>query len=474
MIDTRIIKRLSVVALFIGGCVVGPTFERPAVEAPSDWGADKADARWPESDWWTEFQDPVLDRMVAEALTNNHDLKAAVERVAEARALAQVAGASLYPSLSADVQIGRQKSASGNPNARLAAPTNFYRAGLTASYEIDLFGLNRAQTQAAAANLKGSEFDRRTVELGVVAVTASTYFALCALDARLAVAQETLANARNTQQLIRDQQQAGMATMLQLAQQQVEIATIEASIPALKTQRRQTLNALALLVGHLPEGFDILPTAIVQVRPPEIPAGLPSTLIERRPDIMRAEATLESANADVRAATAALFPRINLTGQRGYASLALRQLFDPANAFYTLAAGLTAPLFQGGRLRGELAYTEARHRELVQNYRQNVLTAFSDVENALTARRNTADTLAAQGDAVAQAALAYRIAKLQYEQGMADYLAVLTAERSLLAARDAEVQAQFARLDAAVSVYQALGGGVVAPPSQVLKPFEEL
>jgi len=472
MIDIPIIKRLSVVvvSLLIGACAVGPANERPAAQVPSDWAAGKADARWPAPDWWTAFQDPVLDRLASEALANNHDLKAAVERVAEARALAQVAGATLYPSLSADVQAGRQKNSSSNPNGKSVAATSYYQAGLTASYEIDLFGLNRDQAEEAAANLKGSEFDRRTVELGVVAATASTYLALGALDARLAVAQEVLANARNTLQVVRAQQQAGMATSLQVAQQQAEVATLEAVIPTLKTQRQQAVTALALLVGRLPEGFDVSPTAIAQLRPPETPAGLPSALIERRPDILRAEAALSSANANVRAATAALFPRIDLTAQGGYASLALHQLLEPGSTFYALASGLTAPLFDGGKLRGELAFTEARYRELVQNYQQNVLAAFIDVENALTAQRNAADTLAAQRDAVAQATLAYRIATLQYDQGMADYLAVLTAGRGLFAARNAEVQAQFARLAAAVSIYQALGGGWRMPVSAATAP----
>jgi len=461
MIDISAIKTLSVVAfaLLIGGCAVGPAFERPAVEAPSAWVAGKADARWPEADWWTEFHDPVLDRLVSEALANNHELKAAVERVAEARALAQVVGAARYPSLSADIQAGRQKNSSANPNAKSTTPTNTYQAGLTASYEIDLFGLNRAQAEAAAANLKGSEFDRQTVALGVAAATVSTYFQACALDARLAVAQDTLANARQTLRVVRARQQSGMATALEVTQQQVEIATLEAAIPGLETQQQQALNALALLVGRLPEGFDVNPTTIAQLLPPETPAGLPSALLERRPDILSAEATLVSANADVRAATAALFPRIDLTTKGGYASLALHQLFDPGSTFYTLAAGLTAPLFEGGRLRGERAFAEARYRELAENYQQTVLTAFRDVENALTAQRNTADTLAARGIAVAQATTAYRIAKLQYEQGMADYLMVLTTERSLLAARDAEIQARNLRLDAVVSIYQALGGG---------------
>lgn len=456
MIDLLNMQRWSglIAALLLAGCAVGPTYERPTVESPSDWIAGKADARWPAVDWWTAFRDPVLDRLVSEALANNHDLKAAVQRIAQARALAQVADAARYPSLSVSAQASRQN----NSNGKFVTP-NSYQTGLTASYVLDLFGLNRDQAEAAAAKLKGSEFERQSVELGVAAVTASSYFKFAALDARLAVAQETLDKARHAAELVRTRQQAGMATALQVAQQQAEVASLQAAIPTLQTQRRQVINALAMLAGHLPEGFDLKPTAIAQLGLPHTPAGLPSGLLERRPDVRRVEAALAGANADTRAATAALFPRINLTAQGGYASAALRQLFDPGNIFFSLATGLTAPLFEGGKLRGELAYTEARYGELVQNYRQTVLAAFTDVENALTAQRNTDDTLVAQHDAVAQATLAYSLAELQYEQGMVDYLAVLTAQRSLLSASDAEAQARFARLDAAVSVYQALGGG---------------
>lgn len=457
MIKPGVVAAL-LIPLLMGGCSVDKAYKRPVVEVPSDWVVGKTNALWPTLDWWTAFQDPVLDRLVKEALINNHDLKAAVERVAEARALGQVAGAGLYPSLAADVKTGRQRGSDHNSN-RQSSTSDFYQAGLTASYEIDLFGLNRAQSEAAAANLKGSKFDHKTIELGITAATASAYFALRALDARLSIIQEELANSGSMLQVIKGQQEAGMATQLQVEQQQVEIATIQATLPALKTQRQQAANALALLVGSMPRDFDVDPTRIEQLHAPETPAGLPSVLIEHRPDILRTEAALASANADVRAATAALFPRIDLTTQGGYASLALHQLFEPGSTFYTLAAGLTAPIFEGGRLRGEHAYTEARYRELVENYRQSILAAFSDVENALIAERNSADTLAAQCEVVAQAAEVYRIASLQYEEGMTLYLAVLATKVSLLRARDAEVQARFARLAAAVSVYQALGGG---------------
>lgn len=450
---------IIIAGVLLTGCAVGPIYERPPVELPHGWMANTIDARLPASDWWTAFQDPVLDRLVTDALASNHDLKAATERVVQARALAQVANAALYPNISTGAQTGWQKRPVNDPNGKSGAPASRFEAGITASYELDLFGLNSSKAQAATAQLKGSEADRNAVALSVAAIAASSYFQLCALDARLAVAQETHANALKTLRLIRAQQQAGMATMLQMAQQQTEIATLEAAIPTLKTARTQTLNALATLVGRLPDSWNIEPTEITRLKTPEIPAGLPSDLIERRPDVLRAEALLIGANADVRAAIAALFPRIELTAQGGYASLALRQLLEPGSTLYNLAAGMIAPIFEGGRLRGQIAYAEARFGELAQNYQQAVLIAFKDVANALSAQHNTNGTLAAQTEALAQAGVASRLAKLQYEQGMGDYLSVLATERSLLSARDFEAQARFARLNAAVSIYQALGVG---------------
>ncbi|MBI5780377.1 MAG: efflux transporter outer membrane subunit [Rhodocyclales bacterium] len=451
----RLRPLLLLLVTVLTGCAVGPAYERPPVELPSGWQSGAAEDRWPAPRWWRDFGDPTLDALEEMALSQNHDLRAAIERVAEARALLQVAAAGLYPSLDASAASSRQKSSSGNSSSI----TNRHQALLSASYELDLFGYNRAQAEAAAARLQGSEFDRRTVELGVTALTAGSWFTLAALEARLAAARESLDTARAMLGVVQAQRRAGMATDLQVAQQELEIATIEASIPPLQTQRTQAANALALLLGRPPQDFAPQVTPITQLRLPSPPAGLPSGLLERRPDVRSAEAALQAATADARAATAALYPRLDLTAQGGGASSALGQILDPGSRLFTLAATLSATLFDGGRLRGELAYSEARVRELAQTYQQTLLSAFGDVENALSAQRNGDEALAAQQRAVAQAQTALRIATLQYQQGMTLYLDVLTAQRSLLNARDAEVQARLARLNAALSLYQALGGG---------------
>lgn len=449
----RIASITCLAALVLAGCAVGPAYERPAVETPARWIAAPADDRWPAPEWWKDFGDARLNELVRETLARNHDLQAAAERIAQAQSLLQVAEATGYPALSVQAEASRARGTGNGP------VTNRFGIGLAAAFDPDLFGFNRGQTDAAAANLRGSQFDRQAFALGLTAATAMTYFELAALDARLAVAQETLAGARRTLELIRMRQTAGMAGLLPLAQQEAEIAALEAVVPALETGRRQAAHALALLLGQLPERLQVEPTPIVQLRAPQIPAGLPSALLERRPDVARAEAMLVAANAEVRTATAALFPRLLLTAEGGFASAALGELVRPGSLVFGLAAGLAAPLFDGGRLRGEIAFGEARFRELAQNYQQAVLVAFVDVENTLTAQRNSIRILNARAIAVGHAQRAYRIAQRQYEQGMADYLTVLAAERALLATRDAEIQAHLEHLTTAVGVFRALGGG---------------
>lgn len=447
-----------VFALTLAGCAVGPPYRRPATPAPQQWATPSATTQWPTQNWWRAFNDATLDGLETRALAGNHDLKAAVARVAEARAQLQVAGAALYPSLGLDAESGRAKpfAKGGSQKIKLY---NYYQLGLTASYELDLFGANRDQALAAAANLKGSEFDRETVSLGLAAGVANTWFALTALDARLKIAHEAVVAAQKTLDLLQLQQRYGSVDALQVAQQKSLLDTLTASIPPLQTQRQQTQNALALLLGRLPEGFDPVSAALDTISIPAPPAGLPSGLLERRPDVARAEATLVAANANVRAATAAFYPQIALTAQGGSGSLALQTLLKPGSIFFSLAASLTAPLFEGGKLRGQLAYDKARYRELAENYQQAVLAAFSDTENALGAQSLAQSALASRTDAAQQAARALELAQLQYRQGTTSYLTVLDSQRTALDARDAEAQARLARLQAAVSLYQALGGG---------------
>lgn len=445
-------------ALALTGCAVGPAYQRPATPTPASWTATPDTAQWPAVDWWHAFDDATLDQLETQALAANHDLRAAVARVAEAAAQARIAGAGLYPSLGLDAESGRAQpfSKGGQQKTKLY---NYYQLGLTASYELDLFGQNRSQAQAAAVGLAASRFDRDTVRLGLTAAVANSYFSLSTLDARLKIARDAIATAQSTSELVQIQQRNGMASAQQVAQQESELATITASIPELETQRRQTLTALALLLGQVSEGFAPVPQALDAIPIPTPPAGLPSELLKHRPDVARAEAELIAASANVRAATAALYPHIDLTAQGGSGSLALQQLFQPASTFFALAAGLTAPLFDGGKLHGQLDYSQARYHELLENYQQAVLAAFGDTDDALDAQGHTQAALTSRAEAARQAAHAAQLAGVQYRGGSVSYLTVLDSQRTALTARDAEAQARLARLQAAVALYQALGGG---------------
>jgi NodT family efflux transporter outer membrane factor (OMF) lipoprotein len=447
-------------AAYLGGCAVGPTYQRPIVNVPNHWVAQAADGLWPADDWWIAFNDPTLDHLVAEGLSTNHDLKAAIERVHEAQSLAKVAGAPLFPTVSAEAGGGRERAFKKNPNKPQRYDDTYTQLGLTASYELDLFGQNRDQLKAANAKVESSEFDRDAVRVGLASAVASTYLQLCSANERLAIARDSLASARDTLDLVRAQLHGGTATALQVAQQQSEAESLAASIPPIETERSRTWDALARLVGTTPEALNVTPSSLMQMSAPVPPTGLPSALLERRPDVQKAEADLRAANADVGAATAALFPKVNLSALGGYGTVfGLDSLFLPASQFYGLAVGLSAPLFDGGKLRGELNYSQARYQELVENYQQAAISAFGDVDDALAAERDSQAALEARHVATVSAAQASELAKAQFQQGMADYLSVLVTQRTVLNARDAEVQARLARLEAAIGVFQALGGG---------------
>ena len=446
-------------ALLLGGCASGPVYERPQTSIPTNWTAGTADARWPALDWWTAFADPTLNKLVSAALQNNHDVGAAAERIAQARAQALIAGSQLYPAVSASAGLGRKNSSSDGREQLLREPSASYDLGLTASYQLDLFGEAKALADVAAAGVAASEFDRQSVALSVAAATVSAYLQLSAVDERRAVLNSTLDAARKTLELVRARQHEGRASGLEVAQQRAEVARLEATIPTLETEREQFRNVLSVLTGSAPGNFTVTAAPIDRLAVPATPAGLPSTLLEHRPDVLRAELALAGANANIRAATAASFPRIALTAEGGFASLALKQLFNPGKLLYSLAAAVTAPVFDAGRVKGQIALNEARYRELAENYQKAVLSAFTDVDNALTAQSSSALVVNASRARVVQASEANRIVELQLRGGMADYLAVLEAQRALLLAREAHVLARLDQLNASVSVYQALGGG---------------
>ena len=456
----RLAAGLACVAF--AACSVGPAYQRPTIPPPAQWsetagaGASPDPTVWPDTDWWHGFGSSRLDQLVAEAERSNDDLAGAIARVQEANAQARIAGAPLFPSLDFGADATRER----NPvTGEGQHPYNIFNPQLTASYELDFWGKNRALRDAARAAAVASRYDQETVALTVVSSVASSYFQALELRDRIEVAKQNLVNGQKILKGLQLEQEVGTATGLDVAQQATTVALLDAALPPLIQQFRQTVHSLAVLLGKTPESLDVSEGSLTDLSAPAIVAGLPSELLARRPDVAEAEQQLIAANANITVARAALFPTIELTGSGGYESTMLASLISPVNRMYALSAGLTQPIFRGGALRGQLTYSNARYTELLTTYHKTVLSAFSNVEDALVATRQTADTLDKQRDAVAKARRAFEFAQLQMKAGTVNILTVLNTENALFSAQDVFVQVEFSHLQALVDLFTALGGG---------------
>jgi outer membrane protein, multidrug efflux system len=450
----------------LAACSVGTHYQRPNIPTASDWHetaeapaggiGTRPAALWPAADWWHGFGSARLDELIAEAERSNDDLAGAIARVQEADAQARIAGAPLLPSLDAGATATRERA---SVNGASPSVFNVFNPELTASYELDFWGKNRALRDAARAAATASRYDQETVALTVISSVATTYFQALELRDRIEVAQQNLANGQSILRGLTLEQSAGTATGLDVAQQETAVALLFAAIPPLEEQFRQTVYALAVLIGETPESIDVASGTLTELKSPAVVQGLPSELLSRRPDIAEAEQQLIAANADITAARAALFPSIVLTASGGYESGMLSSLVNPVNRVYALSGGLTQPIFHGGALRGQLADSKARYTELLTSYHKTVLTAFSNVESALVAARQTADQQQRQQDAVAKARRAYEFAQAQMSAGTINILTVLNTENALFSAQDSLVQVEYSHLQALVDLYTALGGG---------------
>ena len=446
-------------ALLVAGCSLGPRYHKPGIATADHWvtASDAATPEWPPAEWWREFNSAELDGFIAQAESANDDLKAAIARVEEADAQRRVALAPLLPSLNASATATRARSPV--PGGASYAAGDDFNPLLTASYAFDFWGRNRAAYVAAAAGERASRFDRTTVELTVLAGVATTYFQVLELRDRLGVAERNLANAQEALRGLTLEQRAGITTALDVAQQQTVVDTVNASIPPLKAQLRQSQDALAILIGSTPEAVDLTSGTLDELGEPAVRPGLPSELLTRRPDVASAEAQLIAANANIAAARAAFLPSISLTAVGGFESPALTNLLTPANRVWSLAGTLTQPIFQGGALVGQYRLSEARYRELLAGYHKAVISALANVEDALIAVQQTTEQVARQQEATEQARRAYRFAQMQMHAGTINVLTLLNTETSLFTAEDQLAQAKYAHLAALVSLYQALGGG---------------
>lgn len=441
----------------ISGCTLesgNPPLNPPlptAFETPAQAGAPV----WPAADWWRGFNNNELNGLVADAQRANPDLGAAAARVLQADAQVRVAGATLIPLLDFSADVNRSRSAQLGGNRTRTS----YSTTLSASYEIDFWGRNRAQLQSAQAIALATRFDQQTVAISILASVANSYFLIIGLQDRLRIAQENVASAEAVLAAIRARLAVGTATALSVAQQESIVAQQRAVVPALQQQLRQTANAVALLTGRLPEGFAVRGGSFDDLSIPAVAPGLPSELLARRPDVQSAEAQLTASNADIVAARAAFFPRVSLNLDGGFQSQALASMFGPGGSLYSAGVSLVQPILQIYGLQGTLDQRRGQYAELLENYRKAVISAFGDVENALVATQQTAESVRLQAEVVEVARRAYVISQAQLRAGTVDIINVLTTQQTLFQALDAQAQARLARLQAAVALFQAMGGG---------------
>lgn len=451
-------------AVLLAACSQIPSDAVPEAATPDTWmEAQSGATTWPSPDWWRNFGSAQLDRLIAAAQAGNTDIAQAMARIIQADAAARAAGAALLLTVGADAAVARQWQDGGSGTQG----DNNFDVGLSARYEIDVFGGNRASALAAQADAQASRYARDVTALAVTTDVATVYFQLLEARARLEVANENVAIAEDVLEIIESKQRAGAVSPLDVAQQATEVANQKATIPDLVVSVSQNEHALALLLGVLPESLGAVEGDLMAMTPPAVTLGMPSELLRRRPDIAQAEAQLIAANADIGVARAAFYPSIDLAVGYGYGSQVLSALFDPVEATSSIALGLAQTIFDGGALEAGVEQAEGRKAELVAAYRQTVIGAFGDVEDALVARYQADIREQLLEQALEQARLAYAMADSRYRAGATDLETLLDAQRSLFNAQDDVTRARASRLGASVDLYSALGGGWTTPPQEV-------
>jgi outer membrane protein, multidrug efflux system len=453
-----------ILGLLLAGCQVGPNYKRPPVEAPGVYRGDSQSALAPSSEplgeekWWEVFQDPVLQQLIRTAIEQNYDLRIAASRVLQAQAQLGITRANQFPTVSA----GAQALSERNPKISSSFPSYEANAGevdLAVVWNLDFWGKYRRQTEAARASLLASQWGQRAVLASVVSNVATAYFTLRELDLALDVSKKTLAARQDSMRLTTVLAKNGSASALDLRQAEQLVYTAAETIPDLERQIALQENSLSILLGRNPSPIPRGRQLTEQPNPPVIPVGLPSELLERRPDIREAEETLVAANAQIGVAKAAFFPSISLTGTAGYESFALNNLFTHSQRLWNGAASLTQPIFAGGALRAGKRLAEAQEQEMLLTYQQTIMNAFQEVSNSLTAYQKGREFREQQELLTAAAGDADRLSKILYQHGGTSYLQVLTSENNDFSAELNLAQAQLNERLALVQLYNALGGG---------------
>jgi len=460
--------------------MVGPDYEKPEVDVPAEYrfnygqASDVANAAW-----WDSFNDPLLYGLVEEALRNNRDVRIAAARVEEFGARVDIARSGLFPQFGYGGDASRNKSSLdsvGGVPGGISRTNDIYNASINVGWELDFWGKIRRSTEAARANLLAQEEARRTVILTLVTAVAAGYLDLLSLDEQLEVARQTIKARKDSLDLFELKFKGGVVSNLELSQVRSEYELAAVRIPAIERQIALRENALSVLLGRNPGPIKRSPS-IDLLTLPDIPAGLPSELLERRPDIRQAEQDLVAANAQIGVAKAEYFPSISLTGLFGYASTALSELFGDTANLWGIGGDILGPIFTGGRLSGQLQASEAVQRQLLQSYLLSVQTAFREVDDALISTRKYREELAAQGRQVDALKEYARLAQLNYDEGQVSYIEVLDSQRLLFDSELSYTQTQGLVYATIVSMYKALGGGWIEDAEDVANevdfPVEE-
>ncbi len=470
-------RRRTASALFVlalcpalSGCILGS--ERPELnlDVPAAYRAGPkgaaADSAPPAVDWWRGFRSSELTALMDAAQVYNYDIAVAIAQIIQADAQVGVSGAALLPTISGNASAERERTSGGSSgslggNVVSSGGTNLsiYSTGLTASYILDFWGKNRATLAASEESATASRYNREVVTLTTMATVANTYFTILAAQDQLRVTRQNLAAAERILALIKTQFAGGTASQLDVSQQEALVATERAAIPPLEVTRDQNIAALAVLVGRAPANFSVRGGSTGQIVVPRVTPGLPSELLYQRPDIRQAEATLAASNFSVEAARAAFFPQIQLTGTTGVQSTALASLFTPGAWFYTMTASLTQPIFDGFLLESQLKQAKGVQLQDLQSYRKAVISAFSDVEKALIGLHQFTLQERLQQDVVAASRKAFEVAETQLRGGTVNLITVLQAEQTLFNAENNLITVRLNKLEAASSLFQALGGG---------------
>ena len=467
-----------VLASIVGGagCSVGPNYKRPAANVPAAYrgalapGASATESTQPssvvppsgraslgEEKWWEVFQDKELQGLIRTALKNNYDVRIAATRVLQAQAQLGITRADQLPTLNA----GGNVTSVRNPKA---GPISGYeltqgQVSASAAWNVDFWGRYRRATESARATLLANEWAQKQVTATLVANLASSYFLLRQLDLELEISKRTLSSRQDSLELTKTLEEHGINSLLDVRQSEQLVYTAAEEVPDLERQITQQENAISILLGNNPGDVPRGLKLTEQPHAPEVPVGIPSSLLERRPDIREAEQSLIAANAQIGVARAAYFPQISLTGTAGYESSALTNLFTGPAGIWNLVGSVTQPIFQGGRLKSNVRLAEAQHEQLLLSYQQTIQGAFRDVSNSLVAYRKFREFRIQQQHLLESAQDAARLSETRFKAGTTDYLEVLTNETNSFSAELALAQAQGNELNALVQLYQALGGG---------------